>query len=156
LHHVTLDRWSRGESVLHRRDARVKVLALAAYLVAVAHARRRPATRAGGLRALRLPDCWLPVARRRAACTRRDSAAVPGVFAFFSVLGGQPGRAVELVERATCRRARCFGGRNYAPGQDDGRAGNRCTCRGRVLVVQFIYRYLFVVSEQAHTCAWRH
>ena len=36
MHHVTLDRWSRGESVLHRRDARVKVLALAAYLVAVA------------------------------------------------------------------------------------------------------------------------
>src|SRR5713226_343742 len=36
LHHVVLERWSRGSSFLHRRDARAKILALLAFLVVVA------------------------------------------------------------------------------------------------------------------------
>jgi len=151
LHHVTLDRWSRGESVLHRRDARVKVLALAAYLVAVAtlDAGQQPALvacgalLAGGLLASRLPI---------GALLARAAVVLPfsGVFAIFSVLGGQPGRAVELVEKSylsacavllvagTTPLVRLMGALEslYVP-------------RFVVLVVQFIYRYLFVVSEQA-------
>ena len=40
MHHVVLERWSRGASPLHRRDPRVKVLALLVFLIVLATAHR--------------------------------------------------------------------------------------------------------------------
>src|ERR1039458_653568 len=40
VHHVTLDQWSRGASALHRRDPRVKIAAVLAFLVVLATAHR--------------------------------------------------------------------------------------------------------------------
>ena len=40
MHHVVLDRWSRGESALHRRDARAKTIAVLVFLIVLATARR--------------------------------------------------------------------------------------------------------------------
>src|SRR5437764_529176 len=40
LHHVVLERWSRGSSTLHRRDPRAKIAALLAFLVVLATAHR--------------------------------------------------------------------------------------------------------------------
>ncbi|MGH7247847.1 MAG: hypothetical protein ACREH9_07055, partial [Pseudomonadota bacterium] len=36
MHHLVLDRWSRRDSPLHRRDARAKLAALLALLIAIA------------------------------------------------------------------------------------------------------------------------
>ena len=38
MHHVTLDQWSRGASLLHQRDPRVKIAAVLAFLVVLATA----------------------------------------------------------------------------------------------------------------------
>src|SRR5579883_2956151 len=38
VHHVVLERWSRGASVLHRRDPRVKIIAALAFLIVIATA----------------------------------------------------------------------------------------------------------------------
>jgi energy-coupling factor transporter transmembrane protein EcfT len=40
LHHVVLERWSRGASPLHRRDPRAKLAALLVFLVVLATAHR--------------------------------------------------------------------------------------------------------------------
>ena len=40
MQHVVLERWSRGSSFLHDRDARAKILALLIFLVAVATTHR--------------------------------------------------------------------------------------------------------------------
>ena len=39
MHHVILERWSRRESALHRRDPRAKIAALLVFLVVVATTR---------------------------------------------------------------------------------------------------------------------
>ena len=36
MRHILLDRWSQGTSPLHRRDARVKILALLVFLIVLA------------------------------------------------------------------------------------------------------------------------
>ena len=40
MHHVVLERWSRGSSFLHRTDARAKILALLVFLIVVAISNR--------------------------------------------------------------------------------------------------------------------
>ena len=49
LRHTVLERWSRGASVLHRRDPRAKIVALLVFLVVVATARRELPLLAGAL-----------------------------------------------------------------------------------------------------------
>ena len=49
MHHVVLEKWSRGESGLHRRDPRVKILALLIFLIVVATAQRQLPWEAAGL-----------------------------------------------------------------------------------------------------------
>ena len=41
MHHVILERWSRGDSGLHRRDPRAKIFVLLVFLVTVATSSRR-------------------------------------------------------------------------------------------------------------------
>ena len=40
MHHLVLERWSRGASALHRRDPRVKIAAVLVFLVVLATAHR--------------------------------------------------------------------------------------------------------------------
>jgi cobalt/nickel transport system permease protein len=151
LHHVTLDRWSRGASVLHRRDARVKVLALAAFLIAVATLDSRQqmalvacgALLAAGILVSRLPS---------GAVLARAAVVLPfsGAFAIFSALAGQPERAVELVEKSYLSACAVLLVAGTTPVTElMGALESLRVPRFVVLVVQFIYRYLFVVSEQA-------
>lgn len=151
MHHVTLDRWSRGASALHRRDARVKVLALAAYLIVVAtlNARQQMALMACGA----LLAAGILVSRLSAGAVLARAAAVlpfSGVFAIFSALAGQPERAVELVEKSYLSACAVLLVAGSTPMTKlMGALESLRVPRFVVLVIQFIYRYLFVVSEQA-------
>jgi len=101
LHHVLLDRWSQGTSLLHRLDARAKILTLLVFLVVLA---TTPA------------DAW-PVLATYAALLAsailiarlplgglllRATVILPFslTFAFISWLAGDPLRALALVEKS--------------------------------------------------------
>lgn len=151
MHHVVLERWSRGASALHRRDARVKILAVLVFLIAIATAHRQlPLLAAawfvllcGAAAAARLP---LASAVLRAGIVLSFTV----VFAAISWLSGDPARAVALLLKSylsafavlllvsTTRISVLLHGleRLGAP-------------RFLLMVTQFLYRYLFVISEEA-------
>jgi len=151
LHHVVLERWSRGTSAVHRRDPRVKAIATMTLLVVLATAHRElPLLAAacfvllcGTALAARLP---LGAAVLRAGIVLSFTA----VFAAVSWIAGEPGRAVSLLLKSylsafavlllvsTTRISVLLHGieRLGAP-------------RFLLMVAQFLYRYLFVISEEA-------
>jgi cobalt/nickel transport system permease protein len=151
LHHVVLDSWSRRESGLHRRDPRVKTLATVILLVVVATAHRQlPLLAVGLLLFLMAGLVWarLPIipALLRAAIVLYFTA----VFALVSWLSGDPGRAVALLVKtylsalavlvlvSTTRISLLLQGLEMAR-----------VPRFLLMIVQFLYRYLFVISEEA-------
>lgn len=151
MHHVVVERWSRGASPLHARDARVKLGALVAFLIAISTTPDRAqlafaayaAVVAAAMVASRLPLAGLV---RRAALVLPFSAT----FALITWWSGEPARALALAEKsflsglaallliATTPLTQLLAGLETlgAP-------------RILILVVQFLYRYLFVISEQA-------
>lgn len=151
MHHVVLERWSRGASFLHARDARVKVLVLLAYLVALATTSPitpaavacYAALTAAGIVAARLPLAGLAL---------RAATVLPfaGTFALFSVLDGDGGRAVSLVTKSYLSAAAVLtlAGTTPLPKLVRG-LESLGVPRFLTLVIQFLYRYLFVISEQA-------
>jgi cobalt/nickel transport system permease protein len=151
LHHVVLERWSRGTSALHRRDPRVKAVATLVFLVVLATAHRQ------------LP--WLAAACFVLLCAAVLAARLPlgaavlragivlsftAVFAAVSWISGDSARAVSLLLKSylsaltvlllvsTTRLSVLLHGmeRLGAP-------------RFLLMVAQFLYRYLFVISEEA-------
>jgi len=151
LHHVVLERWSRGTSILHRRDPRVKAVATLVFLVVIATAHRQLPWLAAACFVLlcaaalaaRLP---LKAAALRAAIVLSFTA----VFAAISWISGDADRAEALVLKSylsafavlllvsTTRLSVLLHGmeRLGAP-------------RFLLMVAQFLYRYLFVISEEA-------
>jgi len=151
LHHVVVERWSRGASPLHARDARVKLGALVALLIAISTTPDRSqfafaayaAVVAAAMAASRLPLAGL---------VRRGALVLPfsATFALITWWSGEPTRALALAEKsflsglsalllvATTPLTQLLAGLETlgAP-------------RILILVVQFLYRYLFVISEQA-------
>jgi cobalt/nickel transport system permease protein len=129
----------------------VKVLALAAFLIVVAtlNAHQQPALLACAvLLAIGLLSSGLPVG----ALLARAAVVLPfsAVFAIFSVLAGQPERAVELAEKSYLSACAVLLAAGTTPlTKLMGALESLYVPRFVVLVVQFIYRYLFVVSEQA-------
>jgi cobalt/nickel transport system permease protein len=151
LHHVVLERWSRGASPLHRRDPRAKLLPLAVFLVTLATAHRNLPVLALLLFALLLTGLWrarLPV---RAALLRAGvvfSFTFP--FALISWLAGDEARAASMLVKsylsalavlllvATTPMGALLRGLEAAGAP-----------RFLLMVAQFLYRYLFVISEEA-------
>jgi cobalt/nickel transport system permease protein len=151
MHHVLLDRWSQGASPLHRLDARAKILALLVFLVVLA-------TTPPDAGAVLATDAALLVSAALIARLPLGALLLRGMvvlpfsltFGLISWLAGEPGRALALVERsylstvavllltATTPLPLLLGGME--------RLG---IPRLLVLVAQFLYRYLFVLSEQA-------
>ena len=151
MHHVTLDRWSRGASALHRRDPRAKTAALMVFLIVLGTASRDLvwlgallfAFLLAGLRWARLP---LRAALARAGVVLPFTAMFAGV----SWLAGDPARGAVLVMKSylsalavlllvsTTPLPLLLRGfeMTYAP-------------RFLLMVAQFLYRYLFVISEEA-------
>ncbi|HEY7337848.1 MAG TPA: energy-coupling factor transporter transmembrane component T [Bryobacteraceae bacterium] len=151
MHHVVVERWSRAASPLHSLDARSKLGVLLAFLIAVSTTPARAqlafcayaALIVAAMTASRLPLGGLA---RRAALVLPFSAT----FAAITWWSGEPLRAAALAEKSflsglaallliattpltqllaaleTLRAPRLF-----------------------ILVIQFLYRYLFVISEQA-------
>jgi cobalt/nickel transport system permease protein len=151
LHHVVLERWSRGTSVVHRRDPRVKTVALLAFLVLLATAHRQLPLLAAACFVLL---CLAALAARLplAAAAMRAGIVLPftAVFALVSWISGDPERALSLLLKSylsafavlllvsTTRLSVLMHGleRLGAP-------------RFLLMVAQFLYRYLFVISEEA-------
>lgn len=151
MHHVELDRWSRRSSQLHARDARVKILLLVAYLVAVATSPRVSAAWSavyGSVLLAAILVAGLPVGAvlLRAAAVLLFSAA----FAVVSVVAGDSQRAAALVLKSYLSAAAVLVLMGTTPLVRLLRGLERLRVPGfLVLVVQFLHRYLFVLSEQA-------
>jgi cobalt/nickel transport system permease protein len=151
LHHVVLERWSRGTSFLHARDARVKILVALAFLVALGTTPRvTPALAAcyvallvSGVAASRLPFMGVFV---RAAAVLPFSAT----FAAVSLAAGDTARAEALVSKSWLSAAAVLllAGTTPLPLLLGG-LESLGVPRFLALVIQFLYRYLFVISEQA-------
>jgi cobalt/nickel transport system permease protein len=152
LHHVVLERWSRGTSVLHRRDPRAKTIALLAFLVVVA---TTPTAYAPYLLLWYavLPLCAILAGRLPVAgVLARAAVVLPfcAVFAVTTALAGDVQRAAALVEKSylSALAALAVAGTTPVPRFLRGMEALGAP-RFLLWVVHFLHRYLFVVSEQA-------
>jgi cobalt/nickel transport system permease protein len=151
VHHVTLDQWSRGASALHRRDPRAKIGSLIVFLVVLGTAHRElawlglalSAILLAGLRSARLPV---------GAALARAGVVLPftAVFAVISWLAGDPARGAALMMKAYLSALAVLLVVSTTPLPLLLR-GMEMTGVPRFLlmVAQFLYRYLFVISEEA-------
>jgi cobalt/nickel transport system permease protein len=151
LHHVVLERWSRGSSGLHRRDPRAKLFALLVFLVTVGTASRGLeflgcvllALVGAGLVWARIP---ISAALLRAGIV--FSFTIP--FALITFVAGEPSRAAALLVKSylSALAALLVIGTTPAPlllrGLESAQAP-----RFLLMVAQFLYRYLFVIAEEA-------
>jgi cobalt/nickel transport system permease protein len=151
LHHVVLERWSRGRSGLHRRDPRAKLTALVAFLVVLATAHRNlPAL---ALALLLLLGATLAAARLPVAgALLRAGLVLPFTLLFGAVcwLAGDPARGVALLLKSYLSALAVLIVVSTTPLPILLR-GLETTGAPRFLlmVAQFLYRYLFVISEEA-------
>jgi cobalt/nickel transport system permease protein len=151
VHHVLVDHWSQGASPLHARDPRAKVLVLLAFLVVLATTSPNAfATLA--VDAAVLAAGILIAAIPAASLLLRSLAILPFslTFGLISWWAGDRLRALGLVEKSylstvavlllisTTPLPRLLSGLEALG-----------TPRLLVLLAQFLYRYLFVISEQA-------
>lgn len=151
MHHVVVEGWSRGASVLHARDARAKLAALLVFLVAVSTTapRAQPAFAAyGTLLAIAMVAARLPAqgVLRRAVLVLPFSAT----FAILTWWSGDSLRAIALAEKSFLSGLAALLLIATTPLTELLRALESIGVpRPLILVVQFLYRYLFVISEQA-------
>ena len=149
--HTVLERWSRGASVLHRRDPRAKIVALLVFLVVVATARRELPLLAGAL-FLMLSAALLWARLPLAGGLARAAIVLPfsSIFAVVSWLAGDPARGVALVLKSYLSALAVLLVVSTTPLPVLLR-GLEMTGAPRFLlmVAQFLYRYLFVISEEA-------
>jgi cobalt/nickel transport system permease protein len=156
LHHLVLERWSRGASPLHRLDARAKLASLLIFLVAVSTT--APASQvAFAAYAMLLGAALLATGLPVAGIVGRASLVLPfsATFALITWWAGDPMRAASLTEKsflsglavlivmATTPLAQLVGALDAAR-----------VPRPLLLTIQFLYRYLFVISEQAQHMRW--
>jgi cobalt/nickel transport system permease protein len=151
VHHVVIDRWSRGGSYLHTRDPRAKIVALLVFLIALATTPGNAFFTLGvdlvvllaGIAAARLPMFNLLL---------RATSVLPFslTFALISWLSGDWLRALGLIEKTYLSAAAVLllAGTTPLPLLVRGIEFFRAP-RLLLTVVQFLYRYLFVISEQA-------
>jgi cobalt/nickel transport system permease protein len=151
MHHVLMDQWSQGRSALHARDPRAKFLSLLAFLIVLATTAPNAfptlaidaAVLLAGLLIAGLPP---------ASLLMRAMAVLPFslTFALISWLAGDRLRALGLVEKSYLSTVAVLLviGTTPLPSLLSGLEALG-TPRLLVLVAQFLYRYLFVVSEQA-------
>jgi cobalt/nickel transport system permease protein len=151
LHHVVVERWSRLDSILHRLDARAKLVGLLFFLVAVSTT--PPGAQTSFLAFAALLSIAAILSRLPfAALLRRALLVLPftATFALITWWSGDPVRALALGERTLLSgmAALLLIGTTALP-QLAAALENMGAPRTLLLVVQFLYRYLFVISEQA-------
>jgi cobalt/nickel transport system permease protein len=150
-----VDRWSRGSSPLHRRDPRAKLAALLVFLVAIATATQGIAILAGALflllaAALLWARVPLTGAVARAALVLPFTAA----FALVCWLAGDPARGVALLLKSylSALAVLTVVATTPLPALLQALEFARAP-RFLLMVGQFLYRYLFVISEEAQHMA---
>jgi cobalt/nickel transport system permease protein len=151
VHHVVLDRWSQQDSIIHRLDPRAKIAGAAFLLlgisllhpVAVAPCALLAASLAATLLLSRLPVGQIVL---RAAIVLPFSAVV-GLAAWFA---GDSARAISIVVKSylSCLCVLVLVAATPLPALLRGLEWLRVPAL-LITVAQFLYRYLFIVSEQA-------
>ena len=151
MHHLVVERWSRGSSLLHARDARAKLGALAAFLISVSTtppAAQLAFAAYAAMLAIAIAAARLPfgAALKRAALVLPFSAT----FAVLTWWSGDSWRALSLAEKSFLSGLAALILIATTPLTQLMRALEWLRVpRPLVLVIQFLYRYLFVLSEQA-------
>jgi len=151
LHHVVVERWSRGSSPLHARDPRAKLGALLGFLIAVS------TTESGSQFAFAAYAALLAAAIIAArvpagALVRRAALVLPfsATFALITWWSGDSARALALAEKSFLSGLAALILVATTPITDLLRSLETLHVpRVLILVIQFLYRYLFVISEQA-------
>ena len=151
MHHVVLERWSRGSSAIHRRDPRAKFGALLVFLIVLATAHR--ALPALGVALLLLLVGAIVAARiPLAGALARAAVVLPFTLALGAAcwLAGDPERGFALVLKSYLSALAVLTLVSTTP--------LPLLLRGLetigvpqfpLMVAQFLYRYLFVISEEA-------
>ena len=151
MHHVLVDRWSRGASPIHALDPRVKILSLVVFLIVLATTSANAAVTLAIDAALLLAGMLiggLPLG----TLLLRAMVVLPFslTFGLISWIAGDSLRAVALIEKSYLSSVAVLlvVGTTPLPRLLSG-LESLGTPRLLVLVAQFLYRYLFVISEQA-------
>ncbi len=149
--HAVVDVWSRQDGPLHRVDARVKILALLAFLLSMATLHPFPIEALGGFGAMAVVGVIasrLPVG----ALLLRACGVLPFTvtFAAISAWNGDVTRAWGLLAKSYLSALAVLLLVGTTPMPRLLHAAHALHCpRILVLVVQFLHRYLFVLFEQA-------
>ena len=151
MHHVVLDEWSRRSSALHRFDPRAKFIVLVVFLVVVATTQRALASLSAALLLLLLA-CFAIAQIPLAAALRRAALVLPFIAAFAAAcwFAGDPDRALALALKSYLSALAVLLLMATTP-LPQLLAGLESLLLPRFLltVAQFLYRYLFVISEEA-------
>jgi cobalt/nickel transport system permease protein len=151
LHHAVLERWSRGATPVHRRDPRAKILALLVFLVALTTAKTGlPGLAAGLFLLLGAGFLWGRIPLTGALA--RAALVLPFimVFAVITWLAGDPARGLELGLKCYLSALAVVFVIATTPLPLLLRGCGQLGAPRLVLEVgQFLYRYLFVIAEEA-------
>jgi cobalt/nickel transport system permease protein len=156
VHHLVIDRWSRGISSLHRRDPRAKLAALLVFLVVLS------TTPPGAQMAFAGYAVLLIVAANRArlpilGLAARAALILPfsATFALLTWWSGDSMRALALAEKSLLSgmAALLLVATTPLTGWTAALESWRVP-KMLILVIQFVYRYLFVIAEQAQRMRW--
>jgi cobalt/nickel transport system permease protein len=136
---------------MHRLDPRAKIVALLVFLMVLATEHRHLGILSGGLMVLLMTAlAWarLPVV----AAVMRAGIVVPftAVFVCISWWAGEPGRGIALLLKSylSALAVMVVVATTPLPALIRGMEMTR-TPRFLLMVIQFLYRYLFVISEEA-------
>jgi cobalt/nickel transport system permease protein len=148
LRHARIERWSRGSSAIHRCPAPAKILAALALLICIAASKTGGAAACGGVLLAIAVAAALPIP----AMLGSAAAVLPFAlcFAVASALAGDSVRAVRLVIRAylSAFAALLLIATTPMPDLIGGLEWLRVP-RFLLQVMQFLYRYLIVLAEEA-------
>jgi len=150
MHHVVLEQWARRTGPVHALDPRVKLGVTLLFLAAIATTPRVSVAQFAAYAGL-LAGVVLAAGLPLGGVALRACIVLPlaGAFAAVSWLAGEPHRGLTILLKSylsvfaalvlvgTTPVARLFGGLR--------RLGVPASL---VLILQFLYRYLFVISEQ--------
>lgn len=151
MRHARVERWARADSSLHRIHPTAKILATICLLVSISILRHNAIPGCAIFVALAIALAW--IARLPAAQLLVTAAGIlpfAASFALITWLAGQPERAVLLVTRSYTSSlfALLLIATTPMPSLISGLETLRAP-RFLLLVMQFLYRYLVVLFEEA-------
>lgn len=154
--HIAIEQWNQRESWLHARDARAKLAALLIFLVTISTT-VPGAYAAWGLYATLLAIAALASGIPPAAILWRSALILPfsATFAGITWFSGDPDRAVALLTKSWLSAVATILIAGTTPlAQLSWALEFAHIPRVLVMVIQFVYRYLFVIAAQAQQMRW--